>query len=94
MGITAGPQVPSPVTGKIKMRRVRIAHLATHNVEVGHLLGVWCPMVEAAMGNPLDTIAGSGALAGKTFVRIDAAGAQGSNTNVLGQACIDITDFD
>jgi len=63
-------------------------------VEVGHLLGVWSPIVQSYMGNPLDTIDGSGALAGKTFVRIDAAGSQSSSTNVNGQALIDTTDFD
>jgi hypothetical protein len=94
IGIDCGPQVPSPLTGKVKMNRVRIMELQTQLVESGHLLGVWAPKAHTLLGNELDTIDGSGALAGKTFIRMDAAGANTGSTNANGQCCIDLTDFD
>jgi hypothetical protein len=94
MGITNGPQVPSPVTGKIKMRRARIWTIASAAVEVGHLLGVWSPLAASYLGNNLDTIDGSGTLAAKTFMRVTAAGSAPGSSNVQGQCCIDLTDFD
>jgi hypothetical protein len=94
MGVSNGPQVPSPVTGKIKMRRVRLWMIATASVEVGHLLGMWAPLTHSLLGNNLDTIEGSGTLAAKTFMRVSATGAFTSSTNQQGQCCIDLTDFD
>jgi hypothetical protein len=94
-GISHGLTVPSPVTGRLAMSRIEIWAPATPWTAIGRLEGVWAPHAQGYVGNPLDTINGSGSAAGRTFLAIDApAGGTGGFSNAVGRLLVDLVDWD
>jgi len=93
-GVLGGLQTPSPVDGKLAMSRMQVWAPASPWAVIGHLDGVWVPHAQGYVGNPLDTIAGSGSQTGRTLLAIDAPGADNGRANQVGRLLIDTTDWD
>lgn len=82
---TAGATYPDPATGGMLLSEV-IVHDAENNQIRGRLPGLYNP-IHNLPGNPGDTFTGVGALAGKTFILLDAA-----SSNTRCRVALEISD--
>lgn len=69
---TSGPTYPDPITGGMLLSPVFMHDAEATNVVRGRLPGLYNP-IHNLPGSPGDTFTGVGALAGKTFVLLDAS---------------------
>ena len=66
-----GAVYPDPVTGSFRLGRI-YANAGAVAATRGHLPGLWAPLNQF-VGSPGDTFSGTGALAGRSFLLLDAA---------------------
>ncbi len=76
---------PDAVTGGMQLSKVFLAETTTRHVR-GAIPGLWAP-VHSLPASPGDTLAGRGALAGKTLLLLDAASA-----GTRGRVALEISD--
>lgn len=96
IGHSHGIIVPDPASGKVYGSRVFLVNPGSQSL-LGHMPGLWVPINSSSsyVGGWLDTIDGSGPLAGRTLLIAHATGATGTTiANVIGRVCFDTTTVD
>ena len=95
-GVAHGVTWPSSLTGAVYGSRMRLIATDSGVTILGRLPGLWVPFYPSGnpVGNPMDTINGSGSLAGRTLLVLAPASAPGTGSNVNARVFLDITSLD